>query len=173
MANSVCVVVSHVEKDEWALVLTAQRKGERRIFTPFLFAFSDIGLFASCPNTDLWARSGLIRIFKADNRTADVRRELLKNAVDDALQGITQCSRVLEYRRVGIVQKLLSTNFNDALPDFDLGAEYAFRWLFEHKSGTNAVAAMRVCRYLADKHNIGRLSPAEIEELTTYKVLKG
>ena len=170
--TSFCVIVEHQEAADWALVLTASRTGDQRFFTPFLFACDSDGMFAACPNADIYARLGKLRVFKTRGLTPEVRAELLKNAVADIVGQIRQVSSVLEHTRVGIVQKIQAMGYDQALPNFELGDEPAFRWLYEHKRGESAVAAMRVCRYLADKYGLGKLSLEELERIGE-KSIKG
>jgi hypothetical protein len=168
--NAFCVVVTHVD-DDWALVLSASRTGDQRYFTPFVFAFDTAGLFSTCPDADIWARQGLVRIFKAQGLSADARKELLENAVADTVQRIHTCARVFEHKKVGLVQRMKASAYTKALPGFSLGTEHAYCWLYEHKKGEQAVAAMKICRYLADKHKIGALSIAELEAFAEAKLL--
>jgi len=168
-----CVAVEHVEAGDWALVLTASRTGDERYFTPFLFACDTAGLFATCPNADIWARQGLLRIFKTQGLTPEIREELLRNSITDIFRQIGAVCSILERVRVGIVPKMKATGYDQALPGFKLDTEQAFRWLYEHKRGENAVSAMRICRYLADKHGIGRLSLSELNNLAERKIRKG
>lgn len=171
--TSFCVVVEHQEAADWALVLTASRTGDRRFFTPFLFACDSVGLFAACPNADIWARRNKLRVFKTHGLTPTVCEELLKNAVADLLGQIRQVSSVLEHTRVGLITKVKAMGYDQALPNFSLDDEPAFRWLYEHKRGESAVQAMRVCRYLADKHGLGKLSLQELERIATHRIMKG
>lgn len=173
MSSSYCVVVEHCEAADWALVLTASRMGDQRCFTPFLFACDSAGLFAACPNADIWARRNKLRVFKTQGLNPDVREELLKNSVADIVGQIRQISNVLEHTRVGILTKMQAMGYDQALPNFTLDDEPAFRWLYEHKRGESAVAAMRVCRLLADKHGLGKLSLQELERIAENRIRKG
>ena len=171
MSTRFYVVVDHQEGPDWALVLTACRVGDNRSFIPFIFASDSDGLFATCPNADVWARSGKLRLFNTRGLTPATREQLLKNAVSGLVEDIHRIGSVLDYTHVGLVNSLVAVAYNKAMPGFTLDAEPAFRWLYERKLA--AVQAMGVCRYLAQKHGLDKLSIRELEAEGTRRVLKG
>ena len=177
MSSAFCVIVEHQQGPDWALVLTASRVGERRHFTPFIFAFGTDGLFATCPNADAWAHHGKLRLFSAHGRTPAIREELLRNAVADVVKHCHNAGTVLEHTRVGFVKGLRAAPYVNALPNFKsaLDNEPAFEWLYESKGSDSdyAVQALCICKYLAAKHGLDKLSLAELEAAGTRRILKG
>ncbi len=167
------IVVEHVEGAEWALVLVATR-GEygRRSITPMIFANEGCGVFAVCPMTKAWLRAGYIFTY---NPPVDMRDALLKNAVNEFVRQVSHRSNILERSRVGIVARAKASpdRFCEPPKGFELSAatEPAFMWLFERSEV--AQQTMRVARYLIEKHNLGRLTQAEIETIGERLVKKG
>jgi hypothetical protein len=167
------VVVEHVEGAEWALVLAASR-GEygRRSITPMIFVNEGCGVFAVCPMTKAWIRAGYIFSY---NPSVEMREALLKNAVQEFVRQVSLRSNILERSRVGIVARAKASpdRFCDPPKGFELNAatEPAFMWLFERSEV--AQQAMRVARYLIEKHNLGHLTQAEIETIGGRLIRKG
>jgi len=137
-----------------------------------IFANEGCGLFAVCPLVKAWSRAGLIYVY---NPPDGMREALLDNAITEFVRHVGMRSNILERSRVGIVAraKASSLRFADAPAGFELSAQTdpAFAWLFERAEP--AVQAMRVARYLIEKHNLGRLTQAEIETIGERLIKRG
>jgi hypothetical protein len=136
-----------------------------------IFANDGCGALAVAPQLKSWVRAGLVFVY---NPPPDRREEALKNAVNDFVRQVSNRTNVLERSRVGIVAraKARSDNFNSPPPGFALSeaTEPALFWLCSRSE--SAVQAMRVLRYLIQKHNLCALTQTEIEALGE-RIVKG
>ncbi len=167
------VVVEHQEGADWALVLTANRNTYgRRYIVPMIFANDGCGIFAVCPSLKTWVRSGQLFIY---NPPPDRREELLKNAVSEFVRAVSLRTNVLERSRVGIVAraKAKPEQFNNPPQGFAISeaTEPALWWLCSRNE--TAAQAMRVLRYLIEKHKLGELTQAEADALGERLIKKG
>jgi len=137
-----------------------------------IFACEGCGIFAVCPMTKAWQRAGQVFIYSPP---ADMREQLLDNAIGEWVRQVGMCSNILERSRVGIVARAKASpaRFDDAPAGFELSAqtEPAYYWLFSRSEP--AVQAMKVARYLIEKWNLGRLTQAETEAINEKLIRRG
>ncbi len=167
------IVVHHQEGTDWALVIVATRSEYgRRELTPMIFANNGCGIFAVAPQLRSWARSG--RVFLYDP-PPERREEILGNAVQEFCRQVSLRSFIRERSKVGIVARAKASRpvFNDPPEGFELSRERepAFYYLCE-KSET-ACQAVRVARYLIQKHGIGSLTQSERDALAQKLLTHG
>lgn len=170
------VVAIHQESD-WAVLIVANRKPSGlRIITPFILLSQHSPLFAVCPNLAAWGASGLIRVLHTGLLHDHQREQVLTNAVEDLLREIGARGDVLQVARTGTIRNLMSLGFKEPLETFVMGEEPALRWLCTCSYGDTAKRAqqaIRLVRYLADRHGLDRRTLREVEEQQAQSLLVG
>lgn len=151
----VSVVAGHLDTG-WAVIIVASRKQNgRRIITPFIVAREDCDLFASCPNAELWARAGYITLLRTRQLTTEQATALFDNALLEVGKQIASVSHVLEESATGMFSGWRNWAYGEAIHNFEMEPEPAFRWLLDLKDRNNgAFDALRICRALAEKHKL-------------------
>jgi hypothetical protein len=94
----------------------------------------------------------------------------------DMLREIHGCSYVLEVAKTGLISNLKSFVFQQPLESFHMDEEEAFRWLCQSTYGRtadHAMQALRLCRYLAEKHGLDKPTHHELEAQATKNILGG
>ena len=167
------VVVHHQQGAEWAFVLVVTRSSYgRRSVTPMIFVCADCGIFATAPQLRNWQRAGLVCIYSPQ---PERREEMLGNAVQEFVRQVGLRSFIKERTKVGIVARAKSSSkkFDEPIQFFGITREQepAFYWLLEHDS--TAYQALRVARFLVEKHGIGALTQAEREALAEKLLTRG
>lgn len=165
------IVVEHQEGSDWALVITATRSAYgRRSVVPMLFIIDGCSDFAECPQLRTWARSGLVALY---NPAPENREGLLKNCVADFVRQVSLRSFIKERSKVGIVARHRASKAEKPIEFFGLSreSEPALFWLCDRS--TTAYQALRVCRYLVEKHSIGALTQSERDEIGMRNITHG
>jgi len=165
------IVVENQEGADWALVITATRSAYgRRSVVPMIFVSADCGDFAACPQLKNWARAGLVCIY---NPPPTHREEILKNAVAEYVRQVSLRSFIAERSKVGILARHRASKSEKPIEFFGLTreSEPALFWLCDRSS--SAYQALRVCRYLVEKHSIGALTQEEREAAAMKHLLQG
>ena len=170
------VIAIHQEPD-WAVLIVANRKPSGlRIITPFILISQHSPLFAVCPHLAAWGASGLIRVLRTGLLSDHQREQVLANAIQDLLREIGARGDVLQVATTGTIRNLMSLGFKEPLETFVMGEEPALRWLCTCSYGDTAKRAqqaIRLARYLADKHGLDRRTIHEVEEQEAQKLLVG
>ncbi len=159
------IVVHHQQGGDWALVIVCTRSQfGRRSVVPMIFCCVDCGIFATAPQLRNWQRGGLLCIY---NPQPEHREEMLGNAIQEFCRQVRQRSFIRERTKVGIVAraKAASKKYDEPINFFGVTREQepAFYFLLEHDS--TAYQALRVAKFLVEKHGIGQLTQAEREAL--------
>lgn len=144
------VIVQHTSEN-YAFVLVATRSEG---IVPMIFINKGCDLFAAAPMLDQWVKAGLLYEY---DKPPVLREEILKNAVTEYVRVISRCTDIVARNIVRVVPprvKVSSDEDFDLPPDFELDQEKepAFFWLFQ--KADVAVQAMRIIKYLMDKHKI-------------------
>jgi hypothetical protein len=165
------IIVEHQEGSDWALVIVVTRSAYgRRSVVPMLFVIDGCGDFAECPQLRNWARGGLLCVY---NPVPEKREGLLKNAVAEYVRQVSLRSFIAERSKVGIVARHRASKAEKPIEFFGLTreSEPALFWLCDRS--TTAYQALRVCRYLVEKHSIGSLTQAERDEIGMENITHG
>ncbi len=165
------IVVEHVEKDQWALVIVATRSAfGRRSVVPIIFVNDGVGEFATAPQLKSWARAGLLAVY---NVPPDRREEILKAAVSEYVRQVSLRTFIRERSKVGIVARARAAKAEQPIGFFGMTRENepALFWLVERSA--TAYQALKVAKYLVEKNNIGELTQAERDEVAMKNILRG
>jgi hypothetical protein len=153
--QSTAVVAIHRDKGGWALLLVATRTQDgKRAMTPLIIACEDSDLFATCPHSEIWARCGYIKLLRTRPLRPEQHEEMLTHMIEDTYSAIAAEFRILEHAEVGVLSGWRNMNYFQALDNFVIGAEPAFRWLLNVVKNNKAWDTLRLCRALAEKYKM-------------------
>jgi hypothetical protein len=96
----------------------------------------------------------------------------LKNAVADYVrQAREEYMRVIEQASPGLIQNLRTLSYDEATSGFQVPVDAAFRRLCNSRVSDKAMAALRLVRFLADKHKLGEPTLEESDNVAVNKLL--
>jgi hypothetical protein len=160
------VVVTYRERDDWALILIAWRDqfGQRGISPLIIVPQTSVMLLGLC--------GAGTYVLPTAHVKESLREECLKNAVADYVrQAREEYMRVIEQASPGLIQNLRTLSYDEATSGFQVPVDAAFRRLCNSRVSDKAMAALRLVRFLADKHKLGEPTLEESDNVAVNKLL--
>lgn len=162
------VIAYHIEPNhDWALMIIASRNGADRRITPMLVAMQHTMMAALCPSSGC-------HILPCEHMSDAVRSNLLEAFVNQYIEQSYRDLHVCDVAQTGFINNIRALGFDEALKNFNPVYTRAFYWLYDSEiGGEAALKALRLARFLADKHGLSALTAAEQERIGTTNVVKG
>jgi len=155
------VVVACTGGADWALLLIAEKGLSGRKISPVVYATRSSLLYAICPTKGL-------RVANNDHK------EALAEMISNDFQVVKSSTNVLAFAETSLLNNIKAWPYREPLQDFALQQTSTFTWMYSSSKFRDDVEnALRLCRYLIDKHHLGDWTMAEKERAGTISIMKG
>lgn len=158
------VIVTYNEAD-WAIIFTAWREQDgRRGLEPLLIIPTTSVTFAG------FGGSG-VHSLSTDRVHESARKKCLETAVEDYIRDARLSCQVLECGSPGFINNIRAAEYDAPLAGFELAHEYTVRWLCQSPKADKVLAALRLVRWLADKHGLTAPTREETDNAEQHRLL--